>query len=94
MAAVPPQHPKPSEPRVLLIADRSEAVIQPGQPPAQMAAWFLDIPDGSDAATVAAEFVGEQGFPIGTVCRIVDLSDDSSVMETYKLDSTAFLPVP
>ena len=77
--------------QVLLVADRSEAVIQPGQPPAQMGAWLLDIPDGSNAANTADQFANDQGFPIGTIARFVDVSSPG-VMETYQLNST-WVPV-
>jgi hypothetical protein len=45
--------------QVLIIADRSSAVIQPGQPPAQMAAWLMTVPNGSDALTTAKAFVSD-----------------------------------
>lgn len=82
--------------QVLLIADRSEAVIQAGQPSAQMGAWLLDIPDGSDATATAANFAGSQAFPIGTTARVIDLADPSqplsAVMAKYRL-SSQWVPV-
>lgn len=88
-ATPPPPDPLP---QVLLVADRSAAVIQPGQPATQMAAWLLDIPTGSTAADTAAEFAGAQGLPIGTVCRVIDLTDPT-IMSIYSLDS-AWAEVP
>lgn len=73
--------------QVMLVADRPSAVIQQGQPPAQMSAWLLDIPEGSTATATAAAFANDHGFPIGTVARIIDLSVTPIVMSAYRLDS-------
>jgi hypothetical protein len=70
--------------QVLMVCDRTTAVIQPGQPPAQMGAWLLDVPDGGDPLAVAAAFADSVGFPIGTTARvIVDLSG----VQIFKLTS-------
>jgi hypothetical protein len=74
--------------QVLLLADRSEAVIQPGQPSAQMGAWLLDIPDGSTADAEAAAFATTQNFPIGTVARVIDLSANPSIMQEFTLQAS------
>lgn len=74
--------------QVLLIADRPEAVIQPGQPAAQMAAWLLDIPQDSTAAATAAAFADSHGFPIGTIARIIDLTNPASLtIAVFQLSS-------
>jgi hypothetical protein len=73
--------------QVWLIADRPSAVIQPDQPPAQQAAWLLDIPAGSTAAATAASFAADQGFPIGTVARVIDLSASPLTIQTFVLSS-------
>jgi hypothetical protein len=77
--------------QVLFIADRSEAVIQPGQPSSQMAAWILDIPDGGSALVTAADFAAGAGFPIGTRARVIDLTDSAAVlsvaMSLWQLDA-------
>lgn len=75
-----------------LIADRSSAVIQEGQPPAQQAAWLLDIPEGENGTQVAADFAASQGFPIGTVARVIDLNVEVIGIQTYQL-SSQWLPV-
>jgi hypothetical protein len=74
--------------QVLLIADRPEAVIQTGQPPAQMAAYLLDIPDGEGALQVAADFAASQGFPVGTAARVIDLTADPLSMVVFTLTSS------
>lgn len=76
-----------AEQKVWLIANRPTAVIQPGQPPAQQAAWELDVPDGKSATQTAADFAGQQGFPIGTVARVIDLTVDPITMQSYQLSS-------
>jgi hypothetical protein len=76
-----------TSPQVLLIMDRPSAVIQQGQPSAQMAAWLLDIPAGSDANATAAAFASEHGFPIGTVARVIDLSQATLQIRTFTLTS-------
>ncbi len=73
--------------QVLLVADRPSAVIQPGQPPAQMAAWLLDIPEGSTAIEIAGAFASQHGFPLGTVARVIDLGATPITVATYRLDS-------
>jgi hypothetical protein len=73
--------------KVWLIADRPTAVIQVGQPPAQQAAWLLDIPSGSTAAATAAAFASNAGFPIGTVANIIDLSVSPLTIATFTLNS-------
>lgn len=77
--------------QVLLIADRSEAVIQEGQPSAQMAAWLLSIPDtkgNSNALAVAAQFCTDNSFPIGTTARVIDLTVNPLVIQTFTLTGT------
>lgn len=77
--------------QVLLIANRSEAVIQAGQPPAQMAAWLLDIPDAkgnSNALSVTAQFCTDNNFPIGTVARVIDLTVTPLVIQKFTLTGT------
>jgi hypothetical protein len=71
----------------LVIADRPEAVIQQGQPPAQMAAWLLDIPDGQNAVQAAAAWVQTQNMPIGTIARVIDVTAAGAAMATFRLDS-------
>lgn len=77
--------------QVLLVADRSEAVIQVGQPPAQLGAWLLDIPPDWNALETASDFAGKQGFPIGTTARVIDLSNPAetvgAAMSVWRLDS-------
>lgn len=58
--------------QVLIVADRSSAVIQPGQPSATMAAWLLDVPSGDDPLAVAQAFVEGENFPLGTLVRVID----------------------
>lgn len=74
--------------QVWLIADRPEAVIQSGQPPAQQAAWLLDIPAGSNALNTAAVFASSQGFPSDTVARVIDLSVSPITISTFKLTAS------
>jgi hypothetical protein len=73
--------------QVWLIADRPSAVIQTGQPPAQQAAWLLDVPAGKSALQTAADFAGSQGFPSGTVARVVDLAASPITIQTFQLQS-------
>jgi hypothetical protein len=73
-----------TSPQCWLIADRPEAVIQQGQPPAQQAAWLLTIPSGSNANATAAAFAGQQ-FPAGTVARVIDLSVSPITVSTFTL---------
>lgn len=78
--------------QAILIADRTEAVIQPGQPPAQMAAYLLDYdPATGSALQAAADFATTAGFPIGTVARVVDLH--ALDIPTFQLQSS-WAPVP
>lgn len=72
--------------QVLLIADRSDAVIQPGQPSAQMGAWILNIPDGSNALETAAAYADAQNFPSNTIARVIDLT--TTTVNVYKLQSS------
>lgn len=76
--------------QVLIVADRSSAVIQPGQPPAQMAAWLMDVPAGSDALTVAKAFVKDQSFPLGTVVRVIDSAHitDPLAAQAFQLENS------
>ena len=60
---------------------------QDGPPPVQQAAWLLDVPEGSDASTVAAQFATDQGFPIGTRAHVIDLSADPLVIQVLELTS-------
>jgi len=76
-----------TSPKVWLIADRPVAVVQAGQPPAQQAAWLLDIPSGSTATATAAAFAADAGFPIGTVARVIDLSVSPLAISTFTLNS-------
>ena len=71
----------------LLVADRPEAVIQAGQPSAQMAAWVLpyDPDKGGSALQAAADFAKLHGFPMLTVARIIDLATAS--VQTFQLQS-------
>lgn len=73
--------------QVWVIADRPEAVIQPGQPAAQQAAWLLDVPAGQTANQTASDFVDSQGFPIGTIVRSIDVAANPNAVKTFKLAS-------
>jgi hypothetical protein len=73
---------------VLLIADRSEAVIQPGQPSASMGTWILPIPTGSNAAATAASFAATQGFPVGTNAYVIDLSATPLTIAEFTLTAS------
>lgn len=81
-----------TKPQVLLVADRPDsAVIQPGQPPATMGAWLLDIPDGSNALDTAAAFVANiraTAVSLGTVVRVIDLSANPITVRIFRLDSS------
>ena len=69
-----------------LIATRGDtAVIQEGQPPAQQAAWLLDIPDGSTADDACVAFLTASAFPVGTVCQVIDLTTDPLTVQTNVL---------
>jgi hypothetical protein len=76
--------------QVLLIMDRPSAVIQQGQPPAQMAAWLLDVPADGTALGVAAAFASANQFPLGTIARVIDLSKitDPQAVQKFQLDSS------
>jgi hypothetical protein len=59
---------------VLLIADRtdqSSAVIQDGQPPAQMGAWLIPVAKGEDPVAVAETFATSAGMSAGMLCRVI-----------------------
>ena len=57
----------------LLVADTGHsAVTQDGLPTAEVGAWFIPIPDGSDAVGAATEWVATQSFPIGTSVWLYD----------------------
>lgn len=71
--------------QVWLIADRSSAVIQEGQPPAQQAAWLLDVADDQSAEDACIAFLTASGFPVGTVCQMIDLAQDPLSIQTYAL---------
>lgn len=73
--------------QVWLIADRPEAVIQPGQPPAQQAAWLLDVPAGKTPAQTCEDFAETQGFPMGTIASMIDLAKNPNAVESYRLSS-------
>lgn len=75
--------------QVLVVADTPDrsAVIQAGQPPAQMGAWLLDIPEGSDARATAAAWVEAQTLPLGTIVRIVDISVDPPRLYQHRLSA-------
>lgn len=60
--------------QALLIADTQQqhAVVQTGQPPTHIGAWFIEIPEGSDALTTAAAWVESQTFQVGTIMYLLD----------------------
>lgn len=77
-----------TNPQVLVICDRPDtAVIQTGQPPAQMAAWLLDIAKGSDANTTVSTWIETEGMPLGTVIRVIDLTKTPLVLTMFTLSS-------
>lgn len=74
---------------VLLVMDRSDsAVVQAGQPSAQMGAWLLPIADGSSANQTAADFAASNSVPVGTIARVVDLSVTPITIAAFRLDSS------
>ena len=72
--------------QVLLVVDQGQtAVVVTGTPPTKMAAWLLDVPDGSDALAVAADFANSESFPVGTRAYVVT---DLTSMTEYQLQSS------
>jgi hypothetical protein len=71
----------------LLVVDRTEAVIQQGQPTAVMGAWIIPIPDGQTAEQAASEFATTQGFPVGSTARVIDLSKVTVGLSVWTLTS-------
>lgn len=71
---------------VLLIANNSNnsTIIQPEQPPTQMAAWFIPVADGTDPLQAASEWAAGQHFQTGTCMYVLQ---DPSGLETYTLAS-------
>jgi hypothetical protein len=60
----------------LLVADtHTSSVKQDGLPTSQVGAWFIDVPDGSDAVTAATAWVENMNFPVGTRVWLYDPAD-------------------
>lgn len=72
--------------QVLLLADTpgNETVRLAGQPSSALGGWFVDIPNGEDALTAAANWAKKQTFQVGTIMYVID----PTTAQKFTLEST------